>query len=262
MSGVEAILRRERAVIALGMALLAALAWVHVWRGAGMGMSALHMTKLALFPHLQPDMPGAMHSSWGVVVAMWLVMMIAMMTPSVAPLVLLYGRVLRHHGGAGSAYAPSLFLLLGYLAVWLAFSLLAAGIQGLLQPAGLLSPMMLWSKSALLSAGVLALAGLYQLSPLKRACLEQCRGPVRFLTAHWRPGRAGAFRMGILHGAYCVGCCWLLMALLFVGGVMNLAWIAALSLLVLVEKTAPAGQAVGTLSGVVLLAWAAATLLV
>lgn len=245
------------------MAALAALAWVHVWRGAGMAMSALHMTTLSLFPHLQADMPGGMQPAWSLVVAMWLMMMIAMMTPGVAPLVLLYGRVLRHHAGGGSsAYAPSLFLLLGYLAVWLVFSIGAAALQALLQPAGLLSPMMLWSKSAALSAGVLALAGLYQLSPLKRACLAKCRGPVRFLTEHWRPGRAGAFRMGVRHGAYCVGCCWLLMALLFVGGVMNLVWIAALSLLVLAEKTAPAGHAVSKVSGGVLLAWAAATLIV
>ncbi len=122
--------------------------------------------------------------------------------------------------------------------------------------------MMLWSKSAALSAAVLAAAGLYQFSALKQACLAQCRGPVQFLTRHWRDGRAGAFLLGARHGAFCVGCCWLLMALLFVGGIMNLAWIAALSLLVLAEKTAPAGPLIGRLSGFVLLAWAAATLIV
>jgi predicted metal-binding membrane protein len=192
--------------------------------------------------------------------AMWWIMMIAMMTPSVAPLVLLYGRVMRHHGQhAPAAYAG---LLLGYLSVWGLFSLAAAAVQLVLQSSALTSSMMLWSQSALLSASVLALAGLYQLSPLKRACLGQCRGPVEFLTRHWRPGRAGAFRMGLVHGSYCVGCCWLLMALLFVGGVMNLAWIALLTVLVLAEKLSPAGPAVGIASGVVLLAWALATLLV
>jgi predicted metal-binding membrane protein len=260
VSAVEALLRRERAVVALGLLVLAALAWLYLWRGAGMGMPALHMTALALFPHLQPAAAGEMQSSYTVVAAMWWVMMIAMMTPSIAPLVLLYGRVMRHHGQrAPAGYAG---LLVGYLSVWGLFALAAAAVQLALQASGLTSSMMMWSQSALLSASVLALAGVYQLSPLKRVCLGQCRGPVEFLTRHWRPGRAGAFRMGLLHGAYCVGCCWMLMTLLFVGGVMNLAWIALLTVLVLAEKLSPAGPAIGIASGVVLLAWAAATLLV
>jgi predicted metal-binding membrane protein len=263
VSAVEALLRRERAVVALAMLALAALAWLYLWRGAGMGMPALHMTSLAFFPHLQPAAAGEMPAHYPMVAAMWWVMMIAMMTPSVAPLVLLYGRVMRHHGEyARAAPGCSIALLSGYLAVWAGFALAAASIQVLLQSSGLTSSMMLWSQSAFLSAGVLALAGIYQLTPLKRACLAQCRGPVQFLTRHWRPGRAGAFRMGVLHGAYCVGCCWLLMALLFVGGVMNLAWIAALSVLVLAEKVSPAGPAIGIGAGIVLLAWALATLLV
>jgi predicted metal-binding membrane protein len=262
VNAVEAVLRRERAVIAVSLAALAVLAWLIVWRGAGMGMPALHMTALALFPHLQPDMPGHMATALPVVVAMWWVMMVAMMTPSVAPLVLLYGRVARHHAGHAGVYAASGALLLGYLAAWALFSLVAALLQQALQPAGLISPMMLWSKSAWLSAAVLGLAGLYQFSPLKRTCLARCRGPVEFLTRYWRPGRAGAFVLGAHHGAYCVGCCWMLMALLFVGGVMNLAWIAALSLLVLAEKLAPGGELVGKVSGALLLVWAAATLVV
>lgn len=260
MSAVETVLRRERAVIALGMAALAALGWLYLLSGAGMGMPAPRMTVLALFPHLQPGLSGDMRPVWPIVAAMWWVMMIAMMTPSAAPLVLLYGRVLRHHAGQASAYGSSVLLLAGYLAVWAAFALAAAALQMLLETAGLISTMMLWSKSAVLSASVLALAGAYQLSPLKQACLAQCRGPVDFLTRYWRQGRLGAFLIGLRHGAFCVGCCWLLMTLLFVGGVMNLAWIAALSILVLAEKTAPAGAAIGRISGLVLLAWAGATL--
>jgi predicted metal-binding membrane protein len=122
--------------------------------------------------------------------------------------------------------------------------------------------MMLWSQSALLSAGVLAVAGCYQLSPLKLACLHQCRSPAQFLTQRWRAGRSGALRMGIEHGVWCVGCCWLLMALLFVGGVMNLVWIAFLAVLVLIEKLLPAGTFTSRASGAVLLAWSIATLLV
>jgi predicted metal-binding membrane protein len=233
-------------------------------------MSALDMTRLALFPHLQAEPMPMMdmeptHFIWALAIVMWWVMMVAMMLPSAAPLVLLYGRVLRQTRSdtrPGAAYAPTAVLAAGYLVVWLAFSIAAATLQSLLEPVGLLSATMWWSSSATLSTVVLAAAGLYQLSPLKHACLVQCRGPVGFLMQHWRPGRLGAFVMGVRHGASCVGCCWMLMALLFVGGVMNLAWIALLAILVLVEKLTPAGPLVGRISGVVLLIWAAATALV
>jgi len=260
---VESVLRRERAVVAAGLAALIVAAWAGIWHGAGMGMNAMDMTALSLFPHLLPGDMGEMDSSWSIVIAMWWVMMIAMMTPSAAPLVLLYGTVLRRHeGNSRTAYLASLLLLAGYLLAWLAFASAAAAVQKALQPAGLLSEMMLWSRSAVLSAAILAFAGLYQFSGLKHACLAQCRSPVRFLTEHWRPGRFGSLWLGVRHGAYCVGCCWALMALLFVGGVMNLAWIAVLAALVLAEKLAPAGAAIGKWSGGLLLAWAAATLLV
>jgi predicted metal-binding membrane protein len=230
-----------------------------------MGMSALDMTRATLFPHREPEIGGDMDVPFLVVVLMWWVMMIAMMAPSAAPLVLLYIRVARHHGDdpvAGSAIAPAALVAAGYLFVWLIFSVAAALVQELLQPAGLISTMMLWSKTAALSAAVLAAAGIYQLSPLKKSCLVKCRAPSQFLVAHWRPGRKGALLLGMLHGAYCVGCCWLLMALLFVGGVMNLIWIAALTLFVLVEKLAPSGAIIGAWSGILLLLWAAATLIV
>ena len=263
MTVVEQVLLRERAIVAAGLAALVLLSWSYIWQGAGMGMSALDMTSMSLFPHRQKDMTGEMDTTWPVVAAMWWVMMIAMMTPSAAPLVLLYGRVLRHHAAAGAnAGVPSLFVAAGYLSVWLVFSAGAASLQEALQDAGSISGMMLWSKSAALSAAVLAAAGAYQFSPLKQACLAQCRSPVQFLTRYWQPGRGGAFLMGVRHGAFCVGCCWLLMALLFVGGVMNLLWIAALTVIVLVEKLFPAGDRAGKVLGFVLLAWAAATLLI
>ena len=281
---VERLLRRERRVVAVSLALLALLAWVYVLGGAGMGMSALDMTRLALFPHLASssaavtpmdmDMPAmrdggmsmaasaAVHPvALSTVAAMWWVMMIAMMAPSAAPFVLLYGKAMRHANASGStAYVPTAFLLAGYLSAWLAFSVAAAVLQHALTVAGVVSSGMLQSTSRTFSALVLAAAGVYQLSPLKHACLARCRTPVAFLTRHWRPGRLGAFRLGVHHGAWCVGCCWLLMALLFVGGVMNVVWIAALALLVLIEKIAPAGPLVGRVSGGLLLAWAAATL--
>ncbi|KWE31011.1 DUF2182 domain-containing protein [Burkholderia territorii] len=263
MTPVGDFLGRERVVTLLGMTALVGACWVYLWTGAGTGMSALDMTALALFPHRLADDMGAMDPSLATVILMWWVMMIAMMTPGAAPLVLLYRRVLRHRGAqaAGAAFT-STFLLAGYLAAWLGFSIAAAVLQTLLQPAGLISGMMLWSKSAVLSAIVLALAGAYQFSPFKQACLRQCRSPVGFLTTYWRPGVTGSFLLGVRHGAYCVGCCWLLMALLFVGGVMNVVWIVALSLFVLVEKMLPGGERIGRALGVVLIAWAVATLLV
>ena len=260
MNPVEALLRHERWVVVAALAAITGLAWAFVWEGAGLGKSALDMTALSLFPHMLPHAGGSMPAPWTLVVLMWWVMMVAMMTPAAAPLVLLHGLVLRHHGQL--TLAPALVLLAGYLAVWLLFALAAAALQKALEGAGLLSAMMLWSHSALLSAAVLAAAGAYQLSPLKHACLGQCRAPARFLAAHARPGLAGSFSLGLQHGAFCLGCCWLLMALLFVGGIMNLAWIAVLSLLVLVERLLPAGDRVARATGWLLLAWAGTTLLV
>jgi predicted metal-binding membrane protein len=262
---VERVLSHERALVALALGALTLLAWVYIWRGAGMGMSALEMTRLALFPHVADDamagMAMSMPFAWLSVVAMWWTMMIAMMVPGAAPLVLLYGTVRRKASpGPGSPYASSIFIVAGYVLAWLAFSIAAATLQWLLVRADLVSAMFLSSSSAALSATVLVAAGLYQLSPLKRACLVHCRGPVQFLTLHWRPGRIGAFAMGVRHGAWCVGCCWLLMLLLFVGGVMNVAWIAALTLLVVVEKIAPGGAVAGRIAGALLLAWGVATL--
>jgi predicted metal-binding membrane protein len=271
VNGLEAVLRRERAVAAIAIVVLAALAWAYLWRGAGMGMSALEMTAITLFPHLASDPLAGMPmrpAGWLTVVAMWWTMMIAMMTPSAAPIVLLYGRVLRQQAPRQQAaqpqptFAPPIILVAGYLAAWLAFSIAAASLQFALVRWGLITSMTLRSGSRALSAAVLLGAGIYQLAPMKRTCLRHCRGPVDFLVRHWRPGRLGAFVMGVRHGTWCVGCCWMLMALLFVGGVMNLAWITLLTLLIAAEKLAPAGAWVSRLAGVALIVWSAATLLV
>jgi predicted metal-binding membrane protein len=228
------------------------------------------MTVLTLFPHAHPDpMPGMAPPTTTAItlVAMWWVMMVAMMAPSAAPLILLYGRVIRNSApragaapNASSLTAAYLLLLAGYFVAWLGFSAIAAGLQGLLERAQLISPMMFWSKSAALSAAVLIGAGVYQLSPLKRACLRHCRGPVSFLIRRPRAGKLGAFTLGLEHGAWCIGCCWMLMALLFVGGVMNIVWIALLGLLVLAEKIAPHPAVISAATGVLLIGWGAATL--
>jgi len=148
----------------------------------------------------------------------------------------------------------------GYLTVWLGFAVGATALHYALEHAGLVSTMMMGSRSRWLSGAVLIATGLYQLSPLKNVCLAQCRAPASFLARHWRPHTSGALLLGSGHGAYCVGCCWMLMTLLFVGGVMNLIWIAALTTLVLVEKVLPHGQWIGRGAGIALTGWGVATL--
>ena len=170
---------------------------------------------------------------------MWLLMMVAMMLPSAAPMILFYARFARRSGLRGAGAAIALFVAC-YVAIWALFSLAAALLQAMLVAGGAVSAMALALGERRLAGGLLLLAGLYQLSPLKRACLRECRSPIDFLMRLWRPGTAGALRLGLTHGIYCLGCCWALMLLLFVGGVMNLAWIAGLALLVAAEKLAPA----------------------
>lgn len=170
--------------------------------------------------------------------AMWALMMVAMMLPSAAPMILLHARFGRAQS-AGRALAGTAAFAAAYLAVWMAFSLAATLLQALLVWAGAISAMALAVGDARLAGGLLLVAGLYQLTPLKRACLDECRSPLSFLVRLWRPGIAGAARLGIAHGVYCLGCCWALMALLFVGGAMSLGWVAALAVLVFVEKLAP-----------------------
>ncbi|TIM05254.1 MAG: DUF2182 domain-containing protein, partial [Mesorhizobium sp.] len=204
-------------------------------------------------------------ANWALMIAMWWIMMIAMMSPSAAPTILLYARVHRHalaQGQIQDKLAPTGVFMAGYLLVWLGFSVAVTALHWLLEREAFVSATMMSSQSRWLSAIVLIAAGLYQLSPLKNACLSHCRAPTAFLARHWRPHATGALRLGALHGAFCVGCCWMLMALLFVGGIMNLVWIAALAILVLVEKLFPAGPWVGRAAGIALIAWGGATLLV
>jgi predicted metal-binding membrane protein len=282
-STIERLLKRERTITLAGLAVVCALAWIYIATGAGLGTKAWDMTTLALFPHQHladdsmPDMPGMEMmatapggtawglTTWTLTITVWWIMMIAMMTPSAAPTILLYARVYRRalaQDPCQGGLAPTGAFATGYLLVWLIFSLVATALYWTLQRAGLVSAMMMGSQSRWLSGALLIAAGLYQLSPLKDICLAHCRMPASFLSNHWRPNSLGALRLGAIHGAYCVGCCWMLMALLFVGGVMNLVWIAALALLVLIEKLLPQGQWVSRGAGVGAIAWGVATLLV
>jgi predicted metal-binding membrane protein len=196
--------------------------------------------------------------------SMWWLMMIAMMLPSATPMVLLHAAVTRKGLARANDTGPdrpshrvhstTTAFITGYLAMWGAFSLVAVATQWAIGRGELLSAMMM-STSKLLSSGLLLAAGVWQLTPVKTVCLRHCRSPISFLSAHWHPGIGGAFRMGIEHGVFCLGCCWFLMALLFYGGIMNLIWIIGLALLVLIEKMMPAGVTFGRITGLLLIAW-------
>ncbi len=184
--------------------------------------------------------------------AMWTVMMVGMMLPAATPMALLYARVVHKAARDGSVLPPTAVFVSGYLCAWALFSIAATTAQWGLERAALLSPMLV-ANSPRLGAGLLIAAGVYQLTPWKGACLSRCRDPVQFFATHFRPGVRGALRLGFRYGLYCLGCCWLLMGLLFVGGVMNLLWIAALSVFVLAEKVIPLGASGGRVAGVVMI---------
>jgi len=268
---VERALRRDRWIVGFGLIVLFLLAWAYLLGGAGTGMSLAQMTSASLFPHSDRIGSAVALERWGVayaagMVGMWWVMMVAMMTPSVAPIILLQAQAARHAEAKGAENAPALrqtgTFAAGYLLIWLVFSGAATFLQWALEAGGLLSTMAMGSQSVWLSASLLFAAGVYQFSPIKNFCLRHCQAPAAFLSRHWRPGTGGALRMGTIHGAYCVGCCWALMMLLFVGGVMNPIWILALATIVLLEKIAAQGALIGKAGGVLLLLWGGATLLV
>ena len=254
-SATEALLRRDRWIVGGGLALICVLSWWYIIAGAGTGMSTMEMTTWEFPPQLRIP---AMEARWGItywitMLLMWWVMMIAMMVPSAAPMILLYARVCRRHQPEQRSVIPTAYFLLGYVIAWLVFSVVATLLQWCLEQAGLVHSMMMWSSSYLLSAGFLLAAGIYQLSPLKAVCLQHCRSPAGYLSANWRKGRSGALQMGLRHGIFCVGCCWFLMLLLFVGGIMNLVWIAGLAIFVLLEKMLPHATWIARGSGLFML---------
>jgi predicted metal-binding membrane protein len=259
MSGtaIETLFRREDVSVLAALVALTLLAWLALIAGAGTDMDPFAMSGW-LMPVTLPQAPSAAWtpSYWLIAFFMWAVMMVAMMLPSASPMVLLYARVVRQAERQGRELRARVAITAfaaGYLALWILFSAVAVAVQWGLEQLGVMSAMMS-SNAALLSGGLLIAAGLYQLTPLKTACLRHCRGGAAFLAAHWRKGVLGAWRMGVAHGAYCVGCCAVLMLLLFVGGVMNMVWIAGLTLFVAVEKLAPFGTAAAKAMAVALIA--------
>ncbi len=291
----EAVLRRDRQVVTCVLVTVITACWLFLLAGAGTGMYPHEMAVLipsqmsmdSSIPSMA-SMPGheTMTASNGrpstadmlmspitwtpgyalLMFSMWWLMMIAMMLPSAAPMVLLHAAVTRKGlernenaeptSGPHRLHSTTTAFIAGYLAMWGAFSLVAVIAQWGLERGVLLSAMMM-STSNLLGSGLLLAAGVWQLTPLKTVCLRHCRSPISFLATHWWPGVGGAFRMGIEHGVFCLGCCWFLMALLFFGGVMNLIWIVGLALFVLMEKVMLAGVAVGRVTGLLFIAWGA-----
>jgi predicted metal-binding membrane protein len=256
-SVLEAVFRRDRAIIIVALSVLTVLAWADlVWLADDMSMGGMDMTGFRMIPAGQSLMMPASEPwkpiEFGYVLAMWAVMMIGMMTPSVAPMILIYARVGRQAVMDGKSFAATAWFVSGYLLGWIAFSVAATSAQWALERASLLTPMMA-STSNTLGGVVLIIVGLYQWTPLKEACLFNCQTPLTFMLRHggFRADPAGALTLGLRHGIYCIGCCWALMTLLFVVGVMNLFWIAALAILVLLEKVISSGRIIAQLAGVV-----------
>jgi len=251
LSALEYLLRRDRLIVAGGLAFVVALAWGYLVTGAGIGTT---MAGMPIDGMAMDDMPMAWSPSYAVLLfVMWWVMMLAMMVPSAAPTILLFATVRRKQEAAAHPPVDALVFLGGYLLMWAGFSLLATLAQWSLQQAGLLSSEMT-STNAMFGGVILLAAGLYQFTPLKNTCLRYCQSPVLFLSRYWQPEIWGAFRMGLRHGGYCLGCCWFLMALLFVSGIMNLVWIAGIALYVASEKLLPVGRGLNRASGAVLIA--------
>jgi predicted metal-binding membrane protein len=255
-TALEAVLRRDRLVVTGALAVLAALAWSYVlWLSADMDMGGMDMTGFRMIPAGLGLMVPA-NAPWkpiefAYVFVMWSVMMIGMMAPSASPMILMYARVGRQASAAGKPFAPTSWFAGGYFLAWSGFALAATFAQWALERTALLDADMA-SASKALGGIVLIAAGIYQWTRLKDVCLAQCQSPLQFLARHggFRGERAGSLLLGLEHGLYCIGCCWMLMALLFIGGVMNVLWIALLSVLVLAEKVTPVGRWIARIAGV------------
>jgi predicted metal-binding membrane protein len=248
----ERLLAQDRKVVLISLILVSLIAWGWLLAGAGMGMDGIEMTR-----HSMMGMNTVSATDWTLPYAllmfsMWWIMMIAMMLPSASAVILLAAGINRRSRPEARPYGTTLAFTSGYLLTWGVFSILAVLAQWALSQSGQINTVM-QSNSDLLSAALLITAGVWQFTPWKSSCLRQCRGPVDFLTRNRKTGNSGALLMGSHHGLYCLGCCWFLMALLFVGGVMNLFWIAGLAIYVWVEKMLPGGQNIARIMGVVLM---------
>lgn len=239
--------RRDRVAALTSLILVVGLAWLYLWREASR-MSATMPMNLA-----GGEAPAWSVGAFVLTLLMWIVMMIGMMLPSAAPATLLYGRIAGGRSASGSVSTSMLSFAGAYVVVWAVYSLAVSALQLELRSRGSLTTDMS-SASVWLSSAVLIVAGVYQWTALKHACLARCRSPLGLFLMRWRAGRLGAFRMGLEHGIHCVGCCWALMLLLFVAGVMSLVWVAVIAGFVLVEKLLPHGRLVSRAAGAALVA--------
>lgn len=241
----ERVARKERMIVLLGLALVAATGLFATYRLGGiLMMPAAYVGGAVVYPVL--------------LFIMWWAMMMAMMLPSAAPAILVYGAISRKFAEKGAPAAPPAVFAAGHAAIWTGFAIAAVMLHLMLSQVIALS-MMMAVTSTVLGGGLLVAAGLYQMSPLKSACLRKCQTPLMFFARNWQKGHLGAFRMGLAHGLYCLGCCWVLMGLLFYGGVMELRWIVGLALYVAAEKLIPAGNRLSHFTGILLIGWGAWT---
>jgi predicted metal-binding membrane protein len=245
----SAIEKRDRRLVLGALAVLAALAWGYtIYLGAQHASMAGAMARPMAMKWTLLD--------FAFMLVMWAVMMFAMMLPSVTPTVMIFGRVRERRELSGRPFAPTGAFVSGYLLAWVGFSLVATGINWWLHTNGSMTSMM--GKIAPVAGGsLLIVAGLFQWTPIKDACLDHCRSPMSFLMQHWREGSSGAMMMGLHHGTYCLGCCWMLMLLLFVLGVMKLPWVALVTIVVLAEKVLPHGRIISRSLGLFLIVWGA-----
>lgn len=242
--------KRDRIIVLAGLIAVTALAWIYVVQFAS-SMTSMDTNNMEM------STPAA--RVWGsediyLTFVMWAVMMVAMMTPSATPMILTFARINRQRQAGQAPIVATIVFFLGYLIVWGSFSAGATIVQWGLHSAALLSPELV-AVSPVFGGIFLILAGAYQLTPLKHICLAHCRTPLGFLMTEWREGTRGALIMGLRHGIYCVGCCWALMTLLFVAGVMNLLWVALIAAYILIEKAVPAGQWLSRAIGVLMVGW-------
>ena len=247
---VAALPRGDRLLISTCLALITALAWVYLVRLDRQLSSSTQYDSMMAAMGMSTSVPWTLTDVLFTFL-MWAVMMVGMMAGSALPVLLLFGSARAARGGQHVPLAVLVFGL-GYAFVWAGFSLCAALAQWVLHQAAMLSPAMATSNHRV-GGAILIAAGVYQLTPFKGACLTRCRSPLGFLMTNWRDGTTGTFAMGLRHGSYCLGCCWALMCVLFVVGVMNLVWVAALSVLVLAEKIGPGAAILARVAGALMI---------
>jgi len=255
-----AVLRRDRIAVGLALALLTALAWSYLlWLSADISMGGMDMGDFRMIPSgmglMVPAQVPWLAMEFAFVFVMWTVMMVGMMTPSAAPMILMYARVGRQTDALDRPFAATVWFAAGYFLVWIGFALVATLVQWAFERAALLDSWMA-STSNVLGGFLFVMAGTYQWTRLNETCLIQCQRPFAFLMRQggFRRDAPGSLMLGLRYGAYCFGCCWALTALLFAGGVMNMLWIAVLALIILLKKIIPVGSLLARLVGIGLVA--------